>query len=104
MVEDLVLMTAILQGQKINFGNLLLSKVLFVYEKVILQKLQHARRVMNLSFGKVLSKILVFLGVLTDVAISIPSLKGSMDHASLLRAQYCIFQGKWVKTSTLDFA
>ena len=57
---------------------------------------------MSLPFGKVLSKILVSLGVPTDGTISVSYLKGPMDHVSLLRVQYYVFQGKWVKTSALN--
>ena len=68
----------------------------------MLQKMQHARHTMSLPFEKVFNKILVSLGVPTDGTVYVPSLKGPMDHVSLLKAQYCIFQGKWVKTSALN--
>ena len=66
------------------------------------QKLQHAKRAMSLPYGKVISKILVSLGVSTDGTISVSSPEGPMDHVSLLRAQYYIFQGKWVTTLALN--
>ena len=92
-LEDLLLISAISQNIKLNFGGYMIGKIRSVYKKVVKRKLLSSKRVLCLPYGKYIYKILVALRFSTEGLQILPATEGSMDHVSLLQAHFYLYQG-----------
>ena len=99
--EDLTLISAICQGFQINFGNFMIGKIQFIFEKAVKQKLLSIKQAISLPYKKLICKILVALGLSTQGLQVLPTTEGPMDHVLLLHAHFCLHQGDWVCASSL---
>ena len=91
-IEDLMLISAILQDVKINFDNFMIGKVRSIFEMAVKQKLLSVKRAISLPYGKFIYKILVVLGISTQSLHILLSTKDSINHISLLYAHFCHYQ------------
>ena len=83
-LKDLLLISAISQNVKINFGGYMIGKIWSVYEKAVKRKLLSSKRTLCLPYGKYICKILVALGFSIKGLQILPTTERSMDHVSLL--------------------
>ena len=102
--EDLILVSTLHQGIRLNFGRFMMERVKFMVDKILRQKVIYSKRLICLPYGMSICKLLESLDFLTLGLQVLPPAKNPLDHVSLLRVYFCCHQGIWVRAATLTKA
>ena len=102
--EDLILVSTLHQGIRLNFGRFMMERIHFMVDKILRQKVTSSKQPIGLPYGMSICRLLECLDIPSLGLQVLPPAEKPLDHVSLLRAHFCQHQGIWVRAATLTKA
>ena len=82
--EDLILVSTLHQGIRLNFGHFMMERIHFLIDKILQQKVTSSKQPMGLPYGMSICKLLARLDFPTLGLQVLSPAKNLLDHVSLL--------------------